>query len=197
MSQTLNAISEKVSPTQMARRQTGRVKDRFAGIRAAVMGSAENATQSVQGAAGATGEKAGALVQSVQQAPQAAKAQAQGNPLAAGLVAFGLGLLAASVIPASERERQLAAKVGETAQPAVQQAQTVAQEVKQNLQENAQSALGEVKQAATSATQEMKDQAASSAQEVGQTARQAASDVGEQAKHSAQGSTPADEAPRP
>ncbi len=193
MSQTLSAISEKVSPKQMAHRQTSRVKDRFTGIRTAVMGSAENVTQIVEGAAASAGDTAPGVVQSVQQVPQAAKAQTQGNPLAAGLIAFGLGLMAASVIPASERERQVAARVGETAQPAVQQAQVAAQEVKQNLQERAQTALGEVKQAATSATQEVKDQAASSAQEVGQSARQAASDVGDQANQSGQRGAPGDQ----
>ncbi len=190
MSQTLSAIGEKVSPKQMARRQTGRVKDRFIGIRTAVMGSVENVTQSVQDTAGAAGGRAQGVVQSMQQAPQAAKTQTQGNPLAAGLIAFGLGLLVASLIPASEEERQMAARVGETAQPAVQQAQAAAQEVKQSLQSSAQDAIGEVKQAATGATQEVRDQAASSAQEVNESARQSVRDVGEQAKQSSQTATP-------
>jgi hypothetical protein len=41
--------------------------------------------------------------------------QTQGNPLAAGLIAFGVGWLAASLIPASRPEQQAAAKAKEHA----------------------------------------------------------------------------------
>ena len=46
-------------------------------------------------------------------------AKAEGNPIAVGLIAFGAGLLAASLIPASEREKDMAEGVKEQAQPLV------------------------------------------------------------------------------
>ena len=138
MSQVVTAIGDKVSPKQMARRQTGRVRDRFTTVRTTVMGSAEDMAGSVQSAAGAAGGRAQDLGQSVQQAPQVARTQVQGNPLAAGLIAFGLGLLVASIIPASEPERQMAAKVGRPPNRPWNRPRPSPKKMKENLQTSAQ-----------------------------------------------------------
>ena len=41
-------------------------------------------------------------------AATAARRQTQGNPLAAGLIAFGVGWLVSSLLPDSQKERELA-----------------------------------------------------------------------------------------
>ena len=41
--------------------------------------------------------------------------KSEGNPLAAGLIAFGVGWLASSLIPATRREQQVASQVKEKA----------------------------------------------------------------------------------
>src|SRR5918997_802868 len=47
-------------------------------------------------------------VGAVQQAPDTIVRQTQGNPLAAGMIAFGVGWLVSILLPASEKEKQLA-----------------------------------------------------------------------------------------
>jgi hypothetical protein len=74
-----------------------------------------------------------------------ARRQAQGNPLAAGLIAFGAGWLVSSLLPASRREQQLAEqardKATELGQPLAEAAKQAATEVKNNLQEPARQAV--------------------------------------------------------
>ncbi len=86
-------------------------------------------------------------------APQAARRQTQGNPVAAGLVAFGLGLLIASLIPASRKEEELAQTIKEQAQPLTDQVVGAAKEVAGNLAEPAQQAVENLKESATDAVQ--------------------------------------------
>jgi len=122
---------------------------------------------------------AGSAAGTVQDTAYAARRQAQGNPLAAGVVAFGLGWLVSSLLPASQKEQQVAYKVKDQAQPAVQavgqKAGEVLGEVKDNLQQPAQQAVQSVKETATDA-----------AGTVQQEARYAAADVRDQARDSSE-----------
>jgi hypothetical protein len=93
-------------------------------------------------------------------APAAIADKAKGSPLAAGVIAFGAGLLLSSVLPASAAEQRAAAKVKETAMPVVSGA---AKDVVADLKEPAQQALDTVKSAAADAAAEVKDQGASAA----------------------------------
>ena len=77
----------------------------------------------------------------MQEAPAAVRRQTRGNPLAAGLIAFGAGWLVSSLLPATRREQELADQAKQVAQEKVQPvAQQVAAEVKENLREPAQQA---------------------------------------------------------
>ena len=70
-----------------------------------VSGTASSAASSVQdaasSAAGTVQDAASTAADAVQQAPQAIRRQTRGNPLAAGLIAFGAGWLVSSLLPAS------------------------------------------------------------------------------------------------
>ena len=72
--------------------------------------------------------------------PQAVTQKAAGNPLAAGVIAFGLGWLASSLAPASDSERRAAAKVEANAGAVVDPLKESAQEVADNLQQPLQDA---------------------------------------------------------
>ena len=88
----------------------------------------------------------------VQEAPQAIRRQTRGNPLAAGLIAFGAGWLVSSLLPASRREQELADQAKQVAQEKVQPVvQQVASEVGDNLREPAQQAVASVKSTAQDA----------------------------------------------
>jgi hypothetical protein len=124
------------------------------------------------------------VAEAASSAPAAVRQQAQGNPLAVGLIAFGVGWLVSSVLPASEAEKQAAVQVKdkttETVQPMAQQA---AKDVAQNLKEPAQQAVEEVKSTASDAASTVTDQAKSATDDVKDQAKSAAGDLKDQAQN--------------
>ncbi|ROQ37136.1 uncharacterized protein DUF3618 [Frondihabitans sp. PhB188] len=162
----VDALADKVNPTQIAHRQADKVKSRFSGVRETVMGSVHDKKAS-----------AGTGADAVKDAGQQAADKVKGNPLAVGLVAFGAGWLISSLIPASDKEKDLAGQVKEKAAPLVDQAKSAAQDVAQNLKGPAQDAIGSVKNTAQDAVGAVKDEAQSSASDVKDTAQAAKDDV--------------------
>ncbi len=159
----VDALADKVSPSKIMDRQTDKVKNMFGSVRDHVMGAADDAHGAL--------EDAGATVTDVK---DRVVAKAEGNPMAVGLIAFGAGLLLASLIPASNREKSLAADVKEQAEPLVETVTDVAKEVGANLKAPAQEAAAAVKETATDAVESVKADAQYAAGEVkdqAQTAR--------------------------
>lgn len=179
MSATLDAMGEKMSPRQVAKRQAGRVTGRVASVRDSVMGTVHRFGDD---GTGGMDDRTRGMPDRLGQAPDLVKERTQGNPLAAGIIAFGAGLLAASLLPPTDPERRLASAVGERAQPAVARAQGAAEEMKGQLQESAQESAGHLKDAAAERAQRVKEDASSSAQELAGRTREAAQDVRSQAQ---------------
>lgn len=164
LSSNVDALADKVTPSKIAERQTEKVKGALGGIRDRVMGAASDAKSNAAETGGSVGDAVSG------QARRAADS-ASGNPFAVGLIAFGVGLLAASLIPASSKEKELAADLKDKAEPLVENVTDAAKEVAGNLREPAQQAatavkdsasdaVGTVKDEATAATDDLKDQAA-------------------------------------
>jgi gas vesicle protein len=185
LSYDVDALNEKVNPTRVVDRRVGKAKSSVTGLRDRVFGAAQetgqhaggvasNAAGTVQGAAssaaGSVQDAASTAADAVQQAPAALKSQAQGNPLAAGLIAFGVGWLVSSLLPTSEKEKQLASQaetaVKEHSQPLVDQAKNVAQEIGDNLKPAAQEAVESVKATAQEGVETVKSEGQSAAQDV-------------------------------
>jgi hypothetical protein len=143
----LVAIGDRVSPGRMVDRRRLAVRQSFARAREAVMGARDTATGTTQHAASVVGD-------AVTSAPQAIQSQTQGNPLAAGLVAFGMGALAGTLLPTTRREEEAVAQV----QPALEtaagelagSAQSVAASAKEHAAEGAEQLKSTVKDAADS-----------------------------------------------
>jgi hypothetical protein len=159
LSDNVNALGDKVNPGSIAKRQVGRVRGAAVSVKDAVLGSASDAADTGQRVAGSIGD-------TVSDAPTAVARKAQGSPIAAGLIAFGAGLLVSSMLPASRAEQQAAQAVKDTAQPLVDDLTDTAKEIAGNLQEPAQQALEEVKATATDSTATVRDEAASAAADV-------------------------------
>jgi nucleotide-binding universal stress UspA family protein len=108
----------------------------------------------------------------------------RGNPLAAGLIAFGAGWLVSSLLPASEREQQAAAQLkdlaAEKGAPAVQQLGQAGQEAAQELRESAQQRVQSVKETAADAASTVAGEAQSQAADVTSHAQDAKGKVTEQ-----------------
>ncbi|MDL5350681.1 DUF3618 domain-containing protein [Microbacterium sp. zg-YB36] len=145
----VDALADKVSPSKIVHRQTDKVRTAVGSVRERVMGAADDAGSSISGAGSSA-------IGQVGDAKDRVVAKAEGNPLAVGLIAFGAGLLVASLIPASEKEKQVAADVKEKAQPLVDEATQVAQDMGEHLKGPAQDAATAVKDAATDSAETVK-----------------------------------------
>jgi ElaB/YqjD/DUF883 family membrane-anchored ribosome-binding protein len=159
LSDNVNALGDKVNPGSIAKRQVGRVRGAATSVKDAVMGGTSDAADTGQQVATTMGD-------AVSNAPNAVARKAQGSPIAAGLIAFGAGLLVSSLLPASRVEQQAAEKVKDTAQPMVDDLTDTAKEVAENLKEPAQQAIEEVKSTATDAAATVKDEASAAADDV-------------------------------
>ncbi|WP_166877123.1 DUF3618 domain-containing protein [Salinibacterium sp. ZJ450] len=148
----VDALADKVTPSKMVQRQTSRARQSIRSVKDRVMGAASDARDSA-------GE-------SIAHAPQVVAQKAQGNPMAVGLIAFGAGLLVASLIPASEKEKELAGTIKEKAEPLTDEVADVAKEMAGNLKEPAQEAATAVKDAATDAGDTVKQETTSAASDV-------------------------------
>ena len=165
LSYDVDTLADKVNPSSIAHRQTEKVKGRFSSVKESVMGSAHDGAGSVSDAASsATG--------SAQEAGHQAVEKAKGNALAVGLIAFGVGALVASLLPSTEKERDLTSQAKEKAAPAVDAAKSAAQDVASNLKQPAQDAVASVKDTAQSAAGTVADDARSAAGDVQDSAQQ-------------------------
>lgn len=146
ISRDLDAIGDKVSPRQAARRTTDSARRRLHGVRDAVMGTASEG-------ASAMSDTASAARDQLQQVPDLARRQTEGNPLAAGVVAFGAGMLVASLIKPSRGEQALASHVEPHLQQAASQLKEKGAEVAEQLEEPARQAAESAGQAAREAAE--------------------------------------------
>lgn len=178
LSVDVDALADKVSPTSIARRRTEGVKNRAVTVKERVMGRADDLASTARSGMNSAGTSASSAADTVGQAPTMVKQQAQGNPVAAGLIAFGVGMLAATLFPATQKERELGATVKEQgsdlAQPVIAAAKDAAEQVRSDVQPAAQEAVQQVKESAKGA-----------ANTTAETAKEHSSDVAETAKGSA------------
>ncbi|WP_077489654.1 DUF3618 domain-containing protein [Sinomonas mesophila] len=148
----VDAVADKVSPSHVAHRQTERVKGAMTDMKDRIMGTADDVTTGARSAA----EDAGAAVERVE---RKVMRKTQGNPLAAGLIAFGAGLLLSSLIPPSEKEREAARAIKEKAEPMTQELSGAASEMAEHLKEPAREAVENVRQSASEGVQAVKEEA--------------------------------------
>ena len=191
LSSDVDALSEKVTPSRIVERRVDRARGAATRLRERVMGSDQvghtadrvsgarsTASDAASTAAGAVQGAASSAAEAVQETPAAVRRQARGNPLAAGLIAFGAGWLVSSLLPASRKEQELADQAKQVAQEKVQPvAQQVASEVGDNLREPAQQAVAAVRSTAQDAGATVTDEGRSAAQDVQGRTQEAADNV--------------------
>ncbi|GAB7042300.1 MULTISPECIES: DUF3618 domain-containing protein [Catenuloplanes] len=196
LSSDVDALAYKASPTRIVEDRKQRVRDALRNTREKIMGTASDAGSTVagktsgaahavsdkasgaaqavsdkaSGAAHAVSDKASDAADAVRQAPSVVKTKAEGNPLAAGLIAFGAGWLISSLLPATQKERELAASartaVQENKETLVQEAKQLAGELQDNLRGPAEEAAGRVRDTATDAAATVRDEGRSAAEDV-------------------------------
>jgi gas vesicle protein len=177
LGQDVDALADKVTPSKIVGRQTDKIRSAFGGVRERVMGAVDDAGSSIGGAGSSLADAGSSAAHQIGDAKDRVVAKAEGNPLAVGLIAFGAGLLAASLIPASQKEKELAEGVKEQAQPLVDAATDAAKEVGEHLKQPATDAAAAVKDSAQQSVETVKEQAGSAAGEVKDQAQQARENV--------------------
>ena len=181
LSREVNELGEKVNPANVVARQKEKVVDTVKGsvlgVKERIMGSAEDLKSS-------TGDAVSTVQDAVAGAPGKVTRQAKGNPMAAGLIAFGAGMLLSALIPASTKEAEAASALKQQAQPLIGQLTSTVKEAAGHLQEPAQQALESVKSTATDAVSTVKDEGTSAAGEVKSQAQDAKAAVQDQASSS-------------
>lgn len=177
----VDALADKVRPSSIAHRQGERLREGFANAKNAVMGTADNVGSSVgstvHGVAQSTGDAVHDAGTAVQQAPQTVVNKTRGNPLAAGLIAFGAGWLVSSLVPASEKEREAAQALKEKSQPVVDELGSAAREVVEDMKEPARQAMQDVKSSASDSASVVKEEGAAAAQDVKVRAQEAQDNI--------------------
>jgi ElaB/YqjD/DUF883 family membrane-anchored ribosome-binding protein len=170
LSSDVNALTETVSPSNVARRQADKVAGAATTVKDRVMGSADDLRTTGSEAASTVGHAPGA-------AAGKARSKTQGNPLAAGLIALGAGWLVGSMLPASEKEKQAAAALKDKAEPLVEEAKTLAQDTAQELKEPAKQAVQSVKDTATDAKDNLTQEGRSTVEDVTSQAQSSAENL--------------------
>lgn len=187
----MEEVSDLVNPKRMVRRRTARMRSGLRNVRESVMGAAEDvepsrAAESVRGGAqrvsGRVSQAAGTLSEQASSAPKVVRSTAQGNPLLAGLVAFGGGLILASALPPSEAEKQAAERALQKLEPLKEQAVSAGRSMAGDLQQSAQARAEQVKKRASSGAQRVKSEAQGSAEDVKGRAQGASKRVQKRAK---------------
>jgi gas vesicle protein len=167
LTRDIDELTDKVRPSRVLDRRKEAAKGRLGSIRDKVMGPARNAGGSLSGTAPRATES---ISDTATGALNGLESRAQGNPLAAGVVAFGAGMLISALIPASEKEAQAAQKLTQVAkeqgQPLIDEAKSVGQDMAADLKESAADSAQQVQATAQGSVETVKEEGQSSAQTV-------------------------------
>ncbi len=167
LSTNVDRLTDKVTPSKVVRRRVDSVKSSAGSVRERVMGSS-NDGGGLRGASDSLSSAKSSVSDAASSAPQAITQRTQGNPLAAGLIAFGVGWLVSSLAPSGQVEQKLAEKAESAAKDLSEPLKQKGQEMAENLKEPLQQSAEQIKSTATEGAQHTTEQAKSSADDVKQ-----------------------------
>ena len=173
LSDTLDAIGDRVSPGRVLERRKNRAVHGIQSLRDRVMGSASDAQHSVSDATGSA-------VETIKDAPDTVRHHTQGSPIAAGAIAFGIGFLVAAIFPPSQPEQQVAHDLMDKAEPLKGELASAGRDVAEQVKNVAQDAVEEIKSTATDSKQAVADRVRDGVDATTATTREAAASVEEQ-----------------
>ncbi|WBB66130.1 DUF3618 domain-containing protein [Micromonospora sp. WMMD812] len=178
LSDNVDALADRVNPRRMAGDRVDQARGTLNRVKEKVMGTqmdGHGAGQRMSNAAGSVRDETRSL-------GQQSREQAQGNPLAAGVIAFGAGLLASALIPPSRQERQWAGQAkGMAGQQFSQhsgelreQASQMGHQLRDNMREPARQAARSVGSTALHGASAVREEGRSATQQVRGQAQEAA-----------------------
>ena len=182
-------VTDRVDPSRIADRQKAKINQRWGAARDRVFGSSDRTRNEFpppsgdrqaqsDGGTSITDRASGALDSAKEKTPDSVGEFTEGNPLAAGIIGLGVGLLAASLIPSTREEQRMADKVQDRIDDAATEIARSGQQAAENVQPQAVDAVAKVKESAQD-----------SAKNVQGDAKSAATDVADEAKSQAKSQT--------
>jgi len=179
LSRDIDELSDKVSPGRVVQRRRQAAGHRLTSLRDRVMGTASQLSPgggSSGGpgmgdrASGAAQHLAGTSKDAARGATDTLTRTTEGSPLAAGLVAFGAGMVISALLPPSQAESQAVGRAMGTAKehagPVMDEARSVAQDVGQQLKDSATDSAQQVAETGKVAAENVKEEGKASTQEV-------------------------------
>ncbi|MFP5320974.1 MAG: DUF3618 domain-containing protein [Acidimicrobiia bacterium] len=204
----LELMGDRVSPSRIAERRKARVRERVQGVRNSVFGTSQrprrtaaaygypqtygdpaatSAQWAPEGSSSSGGsslsDRAGGAVESVRQhTPDSLGEATEGNPLGAAVVGFGIGILAATLLPSSPDEQRAADRLQGKLEDAGRELGRTGKEAVEHVKPDAQQAVADVKDSAKDSVENVKSDAQSHAQDVKDTAQSKTDEVRSQAQ---------------
>ena len=172
MTDTIDAIEDKVVPSRIIERRRAAVAGWGSRVKDRVMGPVHSAGDQASSVSGKLGEGLSNATDAVGNAPEQMQRATAGSPLIAGAVAFGVGALVAVLLPETEPEQRAVAAVQPQLAAATEAVRDVGQQTMETAKSSAQDATQELKDSATGHAQDMAEQAKEATQEVKGTAQQ-------------------------
>jgi hypothetical protein len=179
----VDRLADHTVPSRVVGRKVAGVKararsvaDRVMGARDSVQDTASNAGDRARDTATMAGEKvqetAHSVAGTVRETPDTLARQTRGNPLAAGVIAFGAGLLVASLLPETGAEKRAGAAVADRSEGLVDKARETARDMASDLGDTAKDAAGSVQNTAREAAGNTAQQAKESGRSAVEQTRQ-------------------------
>jgi ElaB/YqjD/DUF883 family membrane-anchored ribosome-binding protein len=163
LADNVSTLADRTNPKRIASRRWDSMKYRARSLRHRIMGATIDARDSVS-------DTASDVADTVREAPDMVARQTQGSPIAAGLIAFGVGMLTAAMVPVSEAERraagQLAEKSGELLEPVRETARQFGEDVKESASTAVQEVAGTAKEAASRTADQARESGAQVTEQV-------------------------------
>ncbi|WP_405637897.1 DUF3618 domain-containing protein [Streptomyces sp. NBC_01178] len=188
LARNVDRLADKVAPGKAARRKADAAQRRVTRVKERVMGTAGDTTASGRQSVADTAEQAGDAVRhtadqvgrSVRRAPDRVTSRTQGSPVAAGVIAFGAGMLAAALLPTTDAEERVGARLREHSDELLEPVKQTAQDVKEDMRGPAAEAVDAVKDTAQDAARTTKQKAQDAGREAGTGLREVGQDAARQ-----------------
>lgn len=176
MDRTLDQLENRVSPRRIAQRRGQRLRARWAHLKETMMGSNDESAGNGD-AQRAMRDRSQQAAHTLRGAPEATRRRTGANPLVAGAIAFGAGMLGAALLPRTRREQDMASEVAHRLEPVADEASSVGREIASQVQDRAREGAQRTREAATGAAERLQADAQDTAETVQQEARESAQTV--------------------
>lgn len=161
--------------------RTEQLRDQVGGTLEDAGQNAKQVAHDVQRKAGEFGENVRDTAQDagrkLADAPAAVQRKTRGNPLAAGLIAFGAGMLLAGLVPASRKEQEVAEQLKTKAEPLMRDAAEAAKGLAEDAKGPIAEAGEQLRQSASESVSNLRDEGQTHAEHLAGEAKESAQQV--------------------